>query len=67
MTPIKAGALVGQLHAATYAEAVAAVLVKIKKLSDPKKPLKRLGQERRYKRGFAARCSEATRSRINVE
>ena len=38
VTPIKAGALVGQLHAATYAEAVAAVLAKIKKLSDPKKP-----------------------------
>lgn len=37
VTPIKTGALVGQLHAATAAEAVAAALVKIKKLVDPKK------------------------------
>jgi len=38
VTPIKTGALVGQLHAATAAEAVATVLAKIKKLVDPKKP-----------------------------
>lgn len=38
VTPVKTGALVGQLHAATAKEAVAAVLGKIKKLVDPKKP-----------------------------
>ncbi|OAI28151.1 hypothetical protein A1351_12105, partial [Methylosinus sp. R-45379] len=38
VTPVKTGALVGQLHAATAKEAVAAALAKIKKLVDPKKP-----------------------------
>lgn len=38
VTPVKTGALVGQLHAATTKEAVAAALAKIKKLVDPKKP-----------------------------
>jgi hypothetical protein len=38
VTPVKTGALVGQLHAATAAEAVATVLAKIKKLVDPNKP-----------------------------
>lgn len=38
VTPIKTGALVGQLHAATTKEAVAAALAKIKKLIDPAKP-----------------------------
>jgi hypothetical protein len=38
VTPIKTGALVGQLHAATAAEAVSTALAKIKKLVDLKKP-----------------------------
>jgi hypothetical protein len=38
VTPVKAGALVGQLHAAMADESVAAALQKIKKLVDPKKP-----------------------------
>jgi len=38
VTPLKTGALVGELHSATDAGAVAVVLAKIKKLVDPKKP-----------------------------
>jgi hypothetical protein len=38
VTPVKTGALVGQIHAATTKEAVTAALAKIKKLIDSKKP-----------------------------
>lgn len=38
ITPTKTGNLVGELHAASAAAAVASVLAKVKKLVDPKKP-----------------------------
>ncbi|WP_158912688.1 ABC-three component system protein [Caulobacter sp. S45] len=38
VTPVKIGALAGELHAAMGADAIAAALIKIKKLVDPRKP-----------------------------
>lgn len=38
ITPAKTGNLVGELHAASSTAAIAAVLAKVKKLVDPKKP-----------------------------
>lgn len=38
VTPVKSGALIGKIHAATAKEAAGAALAKIKKLIDPKKP-----------------------------
>lgn len=38
VTPIKTGGLVGELHTATGADAIATTLVKVRKLINPKKP-----------------------------
>jgi hypothetical protein len=38
VTPVKTGALVGELHTAMGADAIAAALVKVKKLIDPRRP-----------------------------